>query len=184
MPSDDAVSNVALISNLRPDTFLSHWRIIRDAKDEQSDKGTAVARAKKAAKRDNVDLDVVSMLEKLVKLEEDERHTLLRKLYIYSDWLSMPLAGAAEGMTPPPSPKQSTSEDFAEWQAGKQGKAAGKAGHPRESNQYVQGTPEFAAWDRHWRIAFNSSQKKLADEMAKNPPGRGRKEPEEPRVEH
>jgi hypothetical protein len=170
MPGE-SVATVTAIGNVRSDTFIAHWRAIHDAKDEQSTHSSRVSQAKKAAKRDGVDMDVVQMLEVLSNKDVDERLSLIRKLYVYSDWLSMPLSAAAEGLQQPPAPKESTQREFEEWQAGRAGLLAGKRGHPRESNPYQADkadSPEYAAWDRKWSQGFRQNQKKLAGQLARN----------------
>lgn len=164
----DQAALEAVAGNVRPDTFLTHWRAIRDAKNDQADKGSATARAKKAAKRDGVDLEVLSWLEKLDKLSQDERELMLRKLFVYSDWLSMPLAAAAEGLSPPPQPKNSTMKDFFEWQAGQDGYKAGKSGSKRDENPHQPGSAEHVAWDKRWAAGFRLVQNRRADALAKN----------------
>lgn len=163
----DAVDLATVIGNVRPDTFLSHWRAIRDAKDDSSDASTTVSRAKKAAKRDGVDMDVVAMMEKLMQREPDERMLLLRKLTVYCQWIGSPLGAFAEGLEAP-EPKAKNRDDFNEWQAGQDGYTAGKAGHLRESNPHVGGSREHAAWDRKWKGGFALNQKKLAGQLKKN----------------
>jgi hypothetical protein len=168
----DAQAMNAVIGNVRPETFLGHWREIRDAKDNSHDASTAVSRAKKAAKRDGVDLDVVAIMEKLHDMDTDERELFLRKMVVYFQWLDMPLGAFAEGIKAP-APKDSAREQFGVWQAGQDGLTAGKAGRKREDNPHRAGTEVHVSWDKAWARGFKNSQKKLAGDLAKNA-GRGK----------
>ncbi|HTB46278.1 MAG TPA: hypothetical protein VK741_21835 [Acetobacteraceae bacterium] len=163
----DAAGLAAVIGNVKPDTFIAHWRSIREAKDDSHDASTTVSRAKKAAKRDGVDMDVVALMEILMKMESDERLLFLRKLMVYCQWIDSPLGAFAEGLSPP-EPKGKTRDEFTVWQAGQDGLTAGRAGHTRESNPHKPGSAAHVAWDRKWASGFKTSQKKLAGHLAKN----------------
>lgn len=156
---------------VKPETFLGHWRDIRDSKNEAGDAATSVARAKKAAKRDGVDLDVVKVLEKLAQMEDDERAAFLTKLETYSKWISLPLGAFSAGITVQ-EPKNTAMAEFHAWQAGQEGYSAGVGGHPRANNPYKQGSREFVAWDKRWKPGFDVNQKKEAARMMKAARGR------------
>jgi hypothetical protein len=163
----DAPALAQVIGNVRPDTFLAHWRAVRDAKEESHDASTTVSRAKKAAKRDGVDMDVFAFMETLMKLEPDERLLFLRKLTVYCQWIDSPLGAFAEGVTAP-EPKDKTRDEFTVWQAGQDGLTAGRAGHQRTANPHNVGTAQHVAWDRKWASGFKTNQKKLAGTLARN----------------
>lgn len=172
----DAAALAETMGNVRPETFLSHWREIRDAKEALHDASMVVARCKKAAKRDGIDLDVVSLLEKLGKLESDELTTHLRKLAVYGDWLKMPLAAFAEGISAVvPEPKAKARDEFQAWEAGQAGLAAGRSGRARSDNPHEPGTEAHVAWDRSWTKGFRTSQKKIAGQMVDQAKVRGAK---------
>jgi len=151
---------------VRPETFLSHWRQIRDSKDDAADSAAAVARAKKAAKKSGVDLDVVKWLEHLATMESDERSTFLVKLETYSKWIDLPLGAFSAGIEIQ-QPKAAAREDFTRWQAGQDGHKAGVEGVPREGNPHRGGSAEHVEWDKRWSVGFKIAQKKLATAMAK-----------------
>ena len=151
---------------VKPETFLMHWRDMRDAKEDADDRNMNVARAKKAAKRDGVDLDVVKLVEKLSKMEPDQRETYLDSALTYAKWLDLPLGAFGAGMEVP-QPRESASEDYAKWKAGKDGKEAGLGGKPKDANPHHAGTKLYDTWARSWQSAFNASQKQAAKGMTK-----------------
>lgn len=168
MPLDTGVLAAAM-GNLKPETFMGHWKDIQNAKEVARDAAMAVARAKKAAKRDGIDLDVLSLVEKLTDIQDqDELNAHLRKLVVYSTWRQLPLAAFVEGITlPVPAPRESASADFLEWLAEKNGLAAGKAGSPQASNPETPGSAQFVGWDKGWRKGFKGAQGKIAAGMVK-----------------
>jgi uncharacterized protein (UPF0335 family) len=163
----DATQLAAVLGNVKPETFMEHWRKIRELKDEQAELSAAIARAKKAAKGDGIDLEAVALLERLCKMDDDELQLRMRKLFVYSDWIKMPLAEYAEGITPP-APKQETNAEFDLWQVQQNGLAAGKTGTRREDNPYDAGSEKHVAWDKAWGKGFRSIQGQRARELAKN----------------
>jgi len=173
--SDDPAAAVMAVKS---ETFLSHWQDIRDAKHDLGSVATEVARTKKAAKRDGVDLDVVKLVEKLSDMETDERHVFLAKVETYCKWLELPLGAFSAGIAVQ-EPKEATRQDFRKWQAGEDGYMAGLNGAPKEANPHRPKTPEATQWDKRWDSGFRLNQKKEAGKMAKaaragrKPPGNG-----------
>ena len=155
---------------IKPETFLNHWVDIRDAKSELDGTSTIVARAKKAAKRDGVDLDVLKIVEKLIKMEDDEQAVFINRLRMYSQWLKMPLGAYSMGMIVP-EPKAASQADFEKWQAGQDGTRAGETGGLRADNPHAPGTAKFVAWDKGWPQGFKKHQRKLADKMVRGTGG-------------
>lgn len=151
---------------VRPDSFLIHWRDMRDARDEAGTAQSDVARAKKAAKRDGVDLDVVKLVEKLSTMETDERDSFLAKVETYCKWLELPLGAFSAGLQPP-EPKASSRESFARWQAGQDGYKAGLDGAPKEANPNRAGSADHVEWAKKWKTGFDANQRKIAASMAK-----------------
>jgi hypothetical protein len=156
--------------NVPPATFLKHYRTIRDLKDQHAELGTAVARAKKAAKSDGVDLDALKIIEKLSSLDVDEAELQLKHVRIYAQWLESPLVTQI-AMFAEPEPEQvddTAAQEQREWVAGGRGFDAGEAGHERDTNPFEAGAAEFVAWDKSWargHKVFLNGQKKIAGEM-------------------
>jgi hypothetical protein len=157
--------------NVPPDTFLRHYRDIRDCKDAHHDTGMALARAKKAAKADGVDLDALKMLEKLADLETDEAEIQLRHLREYAAWIDLPIGAQLDMFGKPPQPDAEAAEKQREHNAKLQGKSAGESGQLRGDNPYDAGSPEHVAWDRAWTSGnkvWLKGQKSLAGDLARN----------------
>jgi uncharacterized protein (UPF0335 family) len=163
----DATQLAAVLGNVKPETFMEHWRKIRELKDEQAELSAAIARAKKAAKGDGIDLEAVALLERLAKIDNDELQLRMRKLFVYSDWIQMPLAAFAEGLQPP-APKEEANAEFELWQVKQNGLDAGRTGSKREENPYDAGTEKHVAWDKAWARGFKSVQGQRARELARN----------------
>lgn len=170
-----AVTSLAEVGshNVRPDVFLKHYRNIRDLKAEQKDAAAAVARGKKAAKNDGIDLDAMKLLEKLADLDTDEAELLMRHLREYAKWIELPV-GMQTTMFGEPEPATVSAEqaqEQREWAAGEAGATAGKAGHEREDNPHDAGSPEHVAWDKAWSKGFatwKKGQAKLAGQLGAN----------------
>ena len=167
--ADPAVAG-AVAASLKPETFLFHFRDIRDAKDEAATGNTSVARAKKAAKRDGVKLEVLKFVEMLNEMDEDEAELFINTAKMYASWLKMPLGAWSAGIEVTP-PRASNQADFEKWQAGQEGQKAGLNGAQREHNPYPAGTEKHVAWDKKWAGGFRLNQRKLADKMVKGTGG-------------
>jgi hypothetical protein len=162
--------------NVPPEVFLKHYRAIRTLKDEQADAAAAVARAKKAAKNDGIDLKALKLLENLAKLDNDEAEMLLRHTEQYAKWIMLPIGmqGDFFGKPEPATVDAQTAQEQREWQAGQNGTTAGKGGHEREDNPYDVGSAEHVAWDAAWtngHAAWMKGQEKIAGELAANANG-------------
>jgi ribosome modulation factor len=163
--SDDPAAAVTAVT---PDKFLTHWRNIREAKDDMGSASTEVARSKKAAKRDGVDMGALKWAEELSGMDEDQRETRMRLTSGYCDWIGLPLgAWALSGKAVVEEPKDSSREEFSRWQAGKEGYAAGLAGAPKENNPHRAGSFQHVEWAKKWKPGFDANQKKIATQMAK-----------------
>lgn len=157
--------------NVPPAVFLKHYREIRDLKQAHAETGTAIARAKKAAKNDGVDLDALKILEKLADLDTDEAEMQIKHLQIYAKWLELPIGMQLNmfGQPEPATVDAKDAEEQREWVAGSRGYEAGEAGHERTINPFEAGSAEHVAWDKSWtrgNKVWLSSQKKIAKEMA------------------
>lgn len=156
--------------NVPPEVFLRHYRDIRDCKQAHGETGTALARAKKAAKKDGIDLDALKMLEKLADLDTDEAALQLGHLKIYAGWLELPIGSQLDafGAPAPLALDAKVQQEQREWVAGGQGFEAGKAGNERDLNPHQAGSSEYVAWDKSWANGnklFMKGQKKLAGEL-------------------
>lgn len=168
--ADDAAVAGAVAGSVKPETFLMHFRDIRDARGDSKDRAMDVTRAKKAAKRDGVDLEVLKVVEQLHDKDDDEQEIFINKLRTYSQWLKMPLGAYGAGLEVP-APKASSQADFERWQAGQEGYKCGLDGGKRDDNPYPQGTEKFVAWEKRWPAGFKANQRKLADRMVKGTGG-------------
>jgi hypothetical protein len=159
--------------NVAPEAFLKHYRTIRGAKDDHAATGTALARAKKAAKADGIHLDALKWLEKLADLETDEATVQMRRLSLYARWIELPV-GTQLAMfedTEQSMPSQEALDDQREWDAGDAGNAAGMAGHMRVDNPHPPGTLPYAAWDKAWikgNKVWLAEQGKIAKRLQDN----------------
>lgn len=163
--------------NVPPDTFRRHYREIRDAKDQHHDTGMAVARAKKAAKADGIDLDALKMIEQLAKLDQDVVELLLRNVGLYAGWLELPI-GTQANLFGPPETGNGKDPKHIEWEATNAGILAGTKGEERNTNRHKAGTLEFAAWDKGWLRGnkdWLKGQEKIAKQMGPATAAKGRK---------
>lgn len=156
--------------NVPPAVFLEHYKTIKEARKAHAETGTAVARAKKAAKNAGVDLDALKVIEKWTDIDIDEAELQLKHVRIYAQWLESPLVTQLQMFSEinAPAVDEKTQEEQREWVAGSRGYEAGEAGHSRENNPFDAGTPEFVAWDKSWtrgRKVWLNGQKKIAAEM-------------------
>ena len=149
--------------NVSPETFLAHFRAIRDATRTKDDAVMGVARCKKAAKRDGLDLDALKLLENLAKLDDDELAVQLRHLHQYAKWASLPLGtqldAFGEHVIPTVKAKAVGEHDL--WTATDVGYKAGRSGLPRDTNPYQPGTELHVNFDKAW----TDGQRVIADEM-------------------
>jgi len=149
--------------NVAPETFLAHYRSIRDATRVKDDAGMALARTKKAAKSDGVDLDALKMLERLAKLDEDEAELQLKHVFEYASWAKLPIGTQLDafGQHKIPAVKQKAANEHELWAAGDAGNKAGKKGEPRDNNPHEPGTELHVVWAKGWL----DGQRVIADEM-------------------
>jgi len=177
--------------NVGPEVLLKHYRVIRDAAAAHKDTGMALARAKKSAKSDGIDLDAFRLLEGFAKLGTDEAEIRHRNLLRYAKWLDMPIGMQADmfGDKSYATVPDKAKEEQAEWAAGDAGRTAGRAGHERDTNPHAPGSAEHASWDRSWKAGnktWLAGQATIANEMGANAGtnGRGRRAKAEPEGQH
>jgi hypothetical protein len=158
--------------NVPPDTFLRHYREIRDCKEAHHDTGMALARAKKAAKGDGIDLDALKLLEKFADLDTDEAELQLRHLRQYALWIELPIGTQLDAFGAPSKPDPEETQKQRDFNAKAAGKAAGQAGHERQTNPQIAGSSEHVAWDKAWLAGHKvwlKGQETIASEMALAP---------------
>jgi hypothetical protein len=163
--------------NVPPETFLRHYRTIRDCASAHKDTGMALARAKKSAKGAGIDLDAFKVMQGFAKLDSDEAELQFRNLIRYAKWAEIPLGTQADmwGEDSYAKVPDEALADQREWEAGDAGLSAGRAGRKRTENPYsgqdAASSREHAAWDREWAKGHKTwlaGQKMLAGELGAN----------------
>jgi hypothetical protein len=161
--------------NVPPDVFLRHYREIRDCKSAHHDTGMAVARAKKSAKADGIDLDALKLLERFADLDTDEAEIQLRHLRQYAAWIELPIGTQLDAFGPPKQPPSPEArQQLLDHGAGESGYTAGQAGHERGNNPHEAGSSQHVAWDKQWlrgNKLWLKGQKSLAGDLARNAAG-------------
>ncbi|MCL2427896.1 MAG: hypothetical protein FWD12_01525 [Alphaproteobacteria bacterium] len=164
--------------NVRPDVFLRHYREIRDCKSAHHDTGMALARAKKAAKGEGIDLDALKLLEKFADLDRDEAEMQLTHLRLYAEWIELPIGTQLDAFgqhqAPAAKPSEAETQKQRSHDARWAGEGAGRAGHERQANRYEPGSAEHVAWDKGWlkgNKTWLAQQKSLAGDLARNAQG-------------
>jgi hypothetical protein len=171
-----AAAESANLTPLSSKSFSQHYRTIRDAAREHEETAMALARAKKAAKKDGVDLAALKMIERFAKLETDEAETLMRHTMQYAAWLEMPIGTQPSMFPDADAPDDEVTSENRAYAAEEAGFEAGKAGkHRVDDNPYAAGTELYARFDK----GYLRGQKTIADRLGKNAkaadPRRGRK---------
>jgi hypothetical protein len=178
MPQETSLAE-ASSHNVPPDVFLRHYRTIRDLKDAHSETGMAIARAKKAAKNDGIDLDAMKLLEKFATLDADEAELKMKHLVIYAKWANVAIGTQATMFEDDiPEVDVNAASEQREWVAGGRGFDAGEAGHERGTNPFEAGSAEHVAWDKSWtrgNKVWLNAQKKIAGEMGPKKSGKAKK---------
>lgn len=154
----------AMSPNVPPEAFLKHYRAIRDATRSKEDAVMALARTKKAAKGDGIDLDALKDLERLAKLDDDEAEVRLRHMHQYAVWANLPIGTQLDafGQHQIPKPKQKAEAEHQQWTASDSGYRAGRSGRPRDDNPHEPGTEAHVSWTNGWL----AGQRQIADAMA------------------
>jgi hypothetical protein len=166
--------------NVPPETFLRHYREIRDAKSAHADTGMALARAKKSAKGDGIDLDALKLLEKFADLDKDEAELQLTHLRLYAEWIELPIGTQLDAFGQHTRPSEAETQKQRDHDAQLAGEGAGRAGHQRQDNKHPPGSSLHVAWDKGWlkgNKTWLAGQKSLAGDLARNASGgrRGRR---------
>jgi len=137
---------------LSPDAFLDHYRRIRQARAPME---TAVGHYRKAiqrAKDAGVDTVALAMMEKLVKVGEEQAQLHIRNLFRYSNY-----TGTEIGQKQPDlfgdadqAPTEEAATLFSEQLAEEQGYKAGRARDRADTNPHEPASAAHAAWARGW----------------------------------
>lgn len=165
--------------NVAPEAFLRHYREIRDAKSAHHDTGMALARAKKSAKGEGIDLDAFKLLEKFADLDKDEADLQLSHLRQYAEWIELPIGTQLDAFGEHTRPSEAETQKQRDHDARLAGEGSGRAGYQRQDNKHSPGTSEHVAWDKGWlkgHKVWLAQQKSLAGDLARNAGGgRGRR---------
>jgi hypothetical protein len=157
-------------NGLRADEYRS---IVREIIADEIEKNKAVGRIRAKLKRlkdAGANLDAVSMLRKLGKLDEDERILRLEALIKYAGWEGIKLF--EPGVDPAAQQAELWDEGTPEIRQGHRdavvhsdGWNTRKAGGARQDNPQVAGSSEYAKWDEGW-LDCDRDLKVMADGKA------------------
>jgi len=138
---------------LEPDAFLRLYRELRQARTPME---TAIANYRVALKRmkdGGVDTFALSVLEKLVKVEEEQASLHIRNLFRYAEWTNANVGLQQPdlfGGTDDQEPSEEASALFCEQAAEDNGYRAGRARENADINPHEAGSGQHAAWARGW----------------------------------
>jgi len=141
------------IGGLDPSTFLRLYRELRQARTPME---TAVSNYRTALKRmkdGGVDTFALNVLEKLVKVEEDQAGLHMRNLFRYAEWTNANVGLKQPdlfGGTDDQMPTAEATGMFAEQLAEENGFRSGKARERGDINPHELATFVHAAWSRGW----------------------------------
>lgn len=177
-------------ANLTPDQLVSMYIESKRLK-RAADEANAKFRSHKAKMdKAGVDLKALADLERLEKMDPEERTQRLRTMFRYGQQLDITLAKQADlfdGKVDRPGDKMTTEQR--RWAADEAGYEAGKNGMDRKNNPYEAGSDFFATWDDAWvrgqatiadrmkpkKGAKGDNAGKTASEGARRPRGGGRR---------
>lgn len=133
--------------------FLRHYRDLRAARTPMEQAVAVYRNVLKRLKGDGVDTWAVGVLEKLVKVEEEQAGLHIRNLFRYAGW-----TGANIGVTQgdlftggeAEQPDEESTLLFREQLAEEHGAKAGVAGEKFDTNPHGAGDALHAAWARGW----------------------------------
>ena len=170
-------------SNLTPETFLECLREWRKARQEQSERGTLVARIGKKMKNVGINKLAFDIFEKLNDLETDEALACLKAIVRYGKWTEKPYATQLDMFRDMPveKPKAKAVEKYVEYEADEAGYKAGFSGEPIDNNPHFQGEPDDSLY-ASWRVGWQRGQAARVEKsfggkepkQAKSPGKRGR----------
>lgn len=143
-------TEAAAKGNLTPETYLEHYRAIRDAKKKQEQATAEMRLARKRAKAGGVNLSDMDAAIRLRDLDADERDTHLRNLGRYAAWMGAPLGAQATLFGEVEMPTEKAAAEHAAYEARERGYTDGTHGAPADNNPYPAGSPHAAEWARGW----------------------------------
>jgi hypothetical protein len=163
MPADSLAD--AKSPDVKPDTFLKHFRAMREVARRKEDIAMAMNGARKAAKTDGVDMAAVKLVEKLAKYDPDEVDVLLRHARDYANWANLQIGSqlslfAAPAIIQVP---QAAQEAHTEWSADDAGYDAGRRGMLRDDNPHDPGSAQFTSWDKGWLRGLKANAEALRE---------------------
>jgi len=141
------------IGGLDPSTFLRLYRELRQARTPME---TAVSNYRTALKRlkdGGVDTFALNVLEKLVKVEEDQAGLHMRNLFRYAEWTNANVGLKQHdlfGGTDDQMPTAEATGMYAEQLAEENGFRSGKARERGDVNPHAPASAVHAAWSRGW----------------------------------
>jgi len=135
-------------SNLPPESYLEHYRAIRDAKKLQEQATAQMRLARKRAKAGGVNLGDMDAAIRLRDLDADERDTHLRNLARYAAWMGAPLGEQGSLFGEVEKPTEKAAAEHAAYEARQRGYTDGTQGTPADGNPFPAGTPHAAEWAR------------------------------------
>ncbi len=161
---------------LSPDHFLRVYRELRQARMPMQKAVATYRNALKRVKDAGVDTFALSILEKLVKVEEEQASLHIRNLFKYADWthanvgLKQPdLFGSGDH-----TPTEEAVTLFDEQLAEENGSKAGSAGDKIETNPHQAGSAMHAAWARGWHHGQGLAVHRAFGKPPKQPTRRAR----------
>lgn len=137
---------------LSPDAFLEHYRRIRQARAPMESAVGHYRKAIQRAKDAGVDTVALAIMEKLVKVGEEQAQLHIRNLFRYSNY-----TGTEIGQKQPDlfgdadqAPTEEAVTLFSEQLAEEQGYKAGRARDRADTNPHEPASAAHAAWARGW----------------------------------
>lgn len=145
---------------MSPDTFLGLYSDLKAARRPMEAAVAVYRNVLGRMKKEGIDSFALSVLEKLVKAEEEQATLHVRNIVRYAGWTQSRI-GLDQGDLFSASDDQNPSPDamgmFAEAQAVDAGFLVGAAGERGDTSPHQAGTPLHAAWSAGW----NLGQKKM-----------------------
>jgi uncharacterized protein (UPF0335 family) len=169
-------------NTISPDDFVIDFLEVQRMKRALDEASAKYRAARKRLEGKGADLKALAMVERLRKLDEEERELLTRNVARYAAWLDMPVGRqgglfAASDDAGKPSPKTAaTLSDAAIYE---EGHKAGLAGRDASDHRFPAGSPAHEQFFTGWKDGQAALAARLGvdepDEGATlKPPSRGR----------
>lgn len=147
-------------SNVSTGLVMLHLRKIQDAEKKGGEATAALRNARKAAKADGIDLEMLEVMRKFDKMTESDLAEYLNAMITYAQHFSIPHLSQMD-LFDSPEIDESVAMDLAY----SRGLRAGKLGRDQTSNPAEPGTPAGQKWLEGWHDA----QKLIMDAMGQGP---------------